>query len=154
MNFLKKYFTLLPAAVLCLGLTACGIRNEDLDAPVVGEDWRTTGIVRDSGTITRDGKDIDVLVCIHASDATFYHDTEEQVLFDSVDYPVTLESNAWEVFKSINFSDLNGDGNSDVTMKFDDGGSELVMVWFWDKESNMFVYQPSDGGFAVIKERR
>ena len=23
------------------------------------------------------------------------------------------------------------DGNSDVTMKFNDGGSELLMVWFW-----------------------
>ncbi len=129
MNLLKKNFALLLAVVLCLGLTACGY-----DYPISGEDWRTTGIVRDSGTITRNGEDTEVLLCVHASDATFYYDTEDQVLFDSVDYPITLESDAWEAFQSIDFADLNGDGNSDVTMKFDDGGSELVIVWFWDAE--------------------
>lgn len=115
MNLLKKNFALLLAVVLCLGLTACGY-----DYPISGEDWRTTGIVRDSGTITRNGEDTEVLLCVHASDATFYYDTEDQVLFDSVDYPITLESDAWEAFQSIDFADLNGDGNSDVTMKFDE----------------------------------
>jgi len=86
MNLLKKNFALLLAVVLCLGLTACGY-----DYPISGEDWRTTGIVRDSGTITRNGEDTEVLLCVHASDATFYYDTEDQVLFDSVDYPITLE---------------------------------------------------------------
>ena len=139
MNLLKKNFALLLAAVFCLGLTACGVSN---DAPVVGKDWRTWGIVRDSGTITRDGEDTVVLVCVHKSNATFYHNTEDQVLFDSVDYPITLEGDAWEMFQGIDFADMNGDGNSDVTMKFDDGGSELLIVWFWDAESAEFVYQP------------
>lgn len=143
-NLLKKIFSLLLASVFCLGLAACGVSNDDLDSPVVGNDWRVTGVVRDSGTITRDGKDTVVLVCIHASDTTFYHDTEDQVLFDSVDYPITLEGNAWEVFQSIDFADLNGDGNSDVTMRFDDGGNELLMVWFWDTEGNQFAYQPGE----------
>lgn len=144
MGLLKKNFALLLAAVLCLCLTACGVSNDDLDPPSVGNDWRVTGVVRDSGTITRDGEDIVVLVCVHASDATFYHDTEDQVLFDSVDYPITLESDAWEAFQSIDFADLNGDSDSDITMKFNDGGNELLMVWFWDTESNQFVYQPEE----------
>lgn len=143
-NLLKKIFSLLLAAVFCLGLTACGAGSHGSDTPVVGNDWRVTGVVRDGGTITRDGEDTDVLVCIHASDATFYHDTEDQVLFDSVNYPITLEGNAWEVFQSIDFADLNGDGNSDVTMRFDDGGNELLMVWFWDTEGNQFAYQPGE----------
>ena len=101
---------------------------------IIGNDWRTWGIVREYGTITRDGEDTVVLVCVHKADATFYLDLEDQVLFDSVDYPITLGDNVWDMFKGIDFADLNGDGNSDVTMKFDDSGSELVMVWIWDTE--------------------
>ena len=160
MNLLKKAFVFLLAAVLCLSLTACGGSGPDVESDVgessdepdpggggdrpdiAGADWRTTGIWRGDGTITRDGEDTDVLLCIHEADADFYYDTEEQVLFDSVDYPITLESDAWEAFQSIAFADLNGDGNSDVIMKFNNGSSELLMVWFWDTESAEFVYQP------------
>ena len=138
----KKNRGLLLALVLCLSLTACGGSNEpDVEPDVGGTDWRTTGIWRSDGTITRDGEDTNVLVCIHQADADFYYDTEEQVLFDSVDYPITLEG---EAFQSVGFADLNGDGNSDVAMKFDDGGRELLRVWFWDTESAEFVYQPEE----------
>ena len=131
MNLLKKNLALLLAVVLCLCLTACGDSNgPDVEPDVVGTDWRTTGIWRGDGTITRDGEDTDVLVCVHKADATFYYNTEDQVLFDFVDYPITLEGDAWEAFQSIDFADLNGDGNSDVTMRFYDGGSDLLMVWF------------------------
>ena len=140
MNLFKKCFAILPAMVLCLSLTAC-VNNEP---DVGGTDWRTTGIWRSDGTITRNGEDTDVLVCIHKADANFYYDTEEQVLFDSVDYPITLESDAWEAFQSIHFDDLNDDGNSDVTMNFNDGGTEILMVWFWDTENERFMYQPDE----------
>lgn len=133
----KKYAGLLLALVLCLSLTACGGSDD-----AAGDDWRNSGEVVGRGIITRDGEDTDVLLCIHAADTEFYYDTEEQVLFDSVDYPITIESDAWEAFQSIDFADLNGDGNSDVTMRFDDGGSDLLMVWFWDTESEQFMYQP------------
>ena len=136
MKHLTKQLALLLAAVLCLFLTACSDRNEP------GSDWRTTGIVRDFGTITRGGKSTKVAVCVHKAEANFYYDTEDQTLFDHVDYPITLEGDAWEMFQSIDFADLNGDGSSDVTMKFKDGGTELLMVWFWDAESNSFLYQP------------
>ena len=137
----KKHTSLLLALVMCLSMTACGGSSEP---DVGGTDWRTTGIWRGDGTITRGGEDTDVLVCVHEADTTFYYDREEQELFDSVDYPITLENDAWEVFRSIDFADLNDDGNSDVTMKFNDGGSELVMVWFWDTESEQYVYQPEE----------
>ena len=119
-------------------------RDSSVYMEVIGQDWRTWGIVRESGTITRDGEDTVVLVCVHASDANFYYDTEDQTLFGYVEYPITLESDAWEAFQGIDFSDLNGDGNSDVTMNFNDGGNELLMVWFWDTESEQFVYQPEE----------
>lgn len=135
MNLLKKNFALLLAVVLCLSLTACGGDNDD----VVGNDWRTTGIACGSGTITRNGEDTDVLVCVHKANASFYYDTEDQMLFDFVDYPITLEGDAWEMFQDIDFADLDSDGNSDVTMMFDDGGSELMMVWFWDPEEGYVI---------------
>ena len=111
---------------------------------IIGDDWRTWGIVRDYGTITRDGEDTVVLVCVHKADATFYYDLEDQVLFGGVEYPITFGDNVWDLFRGIDFTDLNGDGNSDVTMKFNDGGTEIKMVWFWDTESYQFVYQPEE----------
>ena len=59
MNPLKKYFALLLAMVLCLGLTACSGSND-----IIGADWRTWGITRDGGTITCGGEEISVLVCV------------------------------------------------------------------------------------------
>ena len=139
MNLFKKKLALVLALLLCLGLMAC---TDDL--PDIGDDWRVTGVVRGGGTITRDGEDTYVLVCVHSADATFYYDSEDQVLFDSVDYPITLEGNPWEVFQSIDFADRNGDDNSDVAMIFHDGGNTLLMVWFWDAQSAAFVFQPEE----------
>ena len=153
----KKYTSPLVALTLCAVLTACGGDNsndDNLDNSVVGDDWRASGVVCDSGTITRDGKDTAVLVCAHSSNATFYYDKKEQVKFGSVEYPLTLESDAGEAFQSIDFADLNKDGNSDVTMKFNDGGSELLMVWFWNTESNQFAYQPDESQLGEKDEGR
>lgn len=153
MNFLKKYMCLLLALAMCLSLVACGN-----DYPIEGDDWRTTGIVRGDGTITRNGEDTKVLVCVHKSNATFYHDSKNQVLFDSVDYPITLGDNVWDMFEGIDFADLNGDGNSDVTMKFDDGGSEILMTWIWNSEEgyvfreDLSVLPTSDGEYTGLWE--
>ena len=80
---MKKLFALLSALALCLSLAACGGEDDD-PRDVVGGDWRVTGIVRDGGTITRDGEDTDVLVCVHADSADFYLDDEVQTLYDYV----------------------------------------------------------------------
>ena len=118
--------------------------RENGEIEIIGNDWRTWGIIRDSGTITRNGEDTVVLVCVHKADATFYYDSEDQVLFNSVEYPITFGDNVWEIFRGIDFADLNGDGNGDVTMKFDNGGTEIKIVWYWDTENYQFVYQPDE----------
>ena len=62
--------------VLCLSLAACG--NSD---DVAGEDWRTTGVVVGSGTITHTGEgSVDVLVTVDKNSAAFYRDQEQQRL--------------------------------------------------------------------------
>lgn len=47
---LKKIFDLLLATVLCLSLSACG--SSDTDTEGAGDDWRNSGVVVGSGTIT------------------------------------------------------------------------------------------------------
>ena len=158
MSILKKAFGISAAACVCMGMSACSTGSGNSDSDIVGDDWRVTGVVRDSGTITRNGGDTNVLVCVLTEGAAFYYDTKDQLMFDTVFYPtelaqkVALSGDVWGMYKSIDFADLNGDGNSDVTMKFDDSGSELVIVWFWDTENIRFEYQPNESTLPGAEE--
>ena len=149
---MKKLFALILALVLCLSLAACGGQSVDPN-DVVGDDWRVSGIVRDSGTITRGGEDTDVLVCINADSADFYLDEETQTLYDYVNYPITLESDPWEAFQSIDFADRNGDGDSDVAMLFELDGQQVLMVWFWDADTESYVFQPEESQVEVAADQ-
>lgn len=141
---MKKLLVLL-ASLLCLSMTACGGTNSSDDPhDVVGDDWRVTGIVRDSGTITRSGDDIDVLVCINSDSADFYLDEETQTLYGYVSYPITLQSDPWEAFQYIDFADRNGDGNGDVAMLFELDGQQVLMVWFWNTDTETYEFQPEE----------
>lgn len=113
MKILKKSFALLLTTAFCLGLTACGSSDD-----VAGEDWRTTGVVVGSGTITHTGEgSVDVLVTVDENSAAFYRDEQNQILFDSVAFPMTI-SDAKKSFNDISFDDINGDGESDVCVSF------------------------------------
>lgn len=142
---MKKLFSLLLALGLCLGLTACGSGGEDDDPnDVVGGDWRVTGIVRDSGSIARDGEETDVLVCVNRDSADFYYDSEEQTLYGCAAYPAPLQSDPWEAFQSVDFADRNGDGNGDVAMLFQLDGQQVLLVWFWDADADAYTFQPEE----------
>ena len=97
---------------LCLSAAACG-KSDD----TAGDDWRASGAVVDSGTITHGGDSVDVLVTVSESSAAFYRDMPEQVLFDSVSFPVSIPD-AEEAFHAISFDDIDGDGESDVLVRF------------------------------------
>ena len=149
MKILKKYAALLPAVVLCLCLTACFDIFDAPDPPdITGDDWRTWGFICDNGTITRDGVDTKVLVCVYENRTDFFYDSKEQVQFGAVNYPITLLL-AWDKLRGIDFADLNGDGNSDVTITFNDRGSEVVMVLFWDTESEQFGFRTEESQLSV-----
>ena len=139
----KKLFALLAALALCLTVAACGGTQDDTD-DLAGGDWRATGVVRAEGTITRDGGDVYVLVCVNDDDAVFCYDDETYAVYDYVDYPVALESDPWEAFQDIDFADRNGDGNSDAAMLFELDGAGVLMVWFWDAETETFVFRPEE----------
>lgn len=142
---MKKFLVLVLASLLCLSMAACGGTNSSDDPhDVVGDDWRVTGIVRDSGTITRSGDDVDVLVCINSDSADFYLDEETQTLYGYVSYPITLQSDPWEAFQYIDFADRNGDGNGDVAMLFELDGQQVLMVWFWNTDTEAYEFQPEE----------
>lgn len=145
MKHLKQKLALLLAVVLCLSLTACGgsvVEPDEPDDPVYpvepvdvegrGDDWRDSGDVVASGTITHDGSSVDVLVTVDENHAAFYWDQPEQILFDTVSFPVTV-SDAQEYFSDISFDDLDGDGESDVSVGFVYApGDSISMIWIWD----------------------
>ena len=136
MDIRSKYLALILCAGTVLSLAACGG-----DGDVAGDDWRTTGLVAASGTITHDGQSVDVVVTVDEESAAFYWDRPEQLLYDSVKFPMTVP-NARDNFDSISFDDLNGDGETDVTVDFStaDGG-ETHLVWLWEPETR-YVFQP------------
>ena len=130
MNLLKKNFALLLAVVLCLSLTACGGLDD-----VVDDDWRNSDEVVGSGIITHTGEgSVDVLIIVSEYSAAFYWDQPEQVLYDSVSFPITV-LDAKESFSEISLDDIDGDGESDVFVSFVHAPDDITqMVWIWDPE--------------------
>ena len=144
MKLLKKYGSLLLAFVLGLSLTACGDTEE-----AVGDDWRTSGVVVGSGTITHTGEgSVDVLVTVDESSAAFYRDEQSRVLFDSVSFPMTVPD-AEQNFTAISFDDIDGDGESDVYISFIDENNDLMeLVWIWDSEER-YVFREDLSGVTL-----
>lgn len=97
---------------------------------IAGSDWRTWGIIDDSGTLVQDGETIPFCACVHTGNTTLYHDTESQVLLAELDYPAPVE-NAEQRYLGMETADRNGDGNSDVLLRFsqEDGTLELLFCW-------------------------
>lgn len=147
-----KIAALLLVLIMCLCLAACSDDAQDDQDVIVGDDWRVTGVVKGSGTITRGGEDTDVLVCLGTESAEFYYDSYEQVLFDGVDFPTAIENDVLDTLGSIDFADRTGDGNSDVAMIFGEGDDMMLLVWFWDKDSDSFVFQPDESQLAASGE--
>ena len=126
-NRWKHIFIPVLTMALCLSLAACG--NSD---NVAGDDWRTTGMVVGSGTITHDSESVDVLVTVSESSAAFYRDLPEQVLFDSVSFPMNIPD-AEQAFNAISFDDMDDDGESDVLVSFiHENGDATELIWIWD----------------------
>jgi len=148
MNRLKKSLSLLLAVVLCLSLGACGS-----DPELTGDDWRVSGVVAASGTITHDGESVDVLVTVSESSAAFYRDLPEQILFDSVAFPMQIPD-AEQAFNAISFEDLSGDGESDVLVSFIHENNDLTeLIWIWDPVQR-YVFREDLSTVSIEEEGR
>ena len=135
MNLIKKSFAFISATILCLNLTACIYLSDD----TTGDDWRYSGDIVASGTIINADASMDVLVTLDDDGAYFYRDEPEQILFDSVSFPMTIPD-AYLYFNDISFDDIDGDGLSDVSINFVYApGDSTSLVWLWSTK-NGFVF--------------
>ena len=118
-------------------LAACGNQGTT-DDDIAGDDWRTWGTIQDTGTLTHDGQMIDVCICITDTGADLYYDKAEQELYTTVQFPVPLDSAASR-YQGTDYSDLDGDGNSDLQMSFDQDGEYVTYVWYWNTVRGEFM---------------
>lgn len=147
---LKKNFDLLLATVLCLSLSACG--SSDADTEGAGDDWRNSGVVVGSGTITHTNEgSVDVLVTVSPESAAFYRDKAEQILFDSVSFPVNIPD-AEQAFNAISFDDMDGDGESDVLVSFiHENGDITELIWIWDS-AERYVFRKDLSSVTISED--
>ena len=145
---MKKQIGVLLAAflILLLGwaiLPAPAMPSDDPpEEGIAGSDWRTWGIIDDSGTLVQDGETIPFCACVHTGDTTLYHDTESQVLLAELDYPVPVE-NAEQRYLGMETADRNGDGSSDVLLRFSQEDGTLELLFCWDPETGAFRSVPA-----------
>ena len=72
----------------------------------------------------RGGEAIDFCACVHTGDTALYYDTEDQVLLAELVYPAPVE-NAEERYLGMEITDRNGDGSSDILLRFSQGKGTL-----------------------------
>ena len=145
---MKKTMAVLLAAflILLLGwviLPAPARKQEDQpEENIAGTDWRTWGIINDSGTLVQGGETIAFCACVHTQDTTLYYDTEDQVLLAELVYPAPVE-NAEQRYLGMDTADRNGDGSSDVLLRFSQEEGTLELLFCWDPETGTFRSVPA-----------
>lgn len=145
---MKKTMAVLLAAflILLLGwviLPAPARKQEDQpEENIAGTDWRTWGIINDSGTLVQGGETIAFCACVHTQDTTLYYDTEDQVLLAELVYPAPVE-NAEQRYLGMDAADRNGDGSSDVLLRFSQKEGTLELLFCWDPETGTFRSVPA-----------
>lgn len=128
MKHLKNVSAIILSAFLFFSFAAC--KKDD----VAGDDWRVSGMVVGSGLISHGDEEAYVLATVNSKRAEFYWDQEEQVLYDTVDFPFEI-SDVDSASAKVTFSDLNGDDQTDVTVDLSlGGGDDIYFVWLWDSE--------------------
>lgn len=144
---MKKTMGILLAVclLLLLGWTfrPAPARGQDLpEEDIAGSDWRTWGIIDDYGTLLQGGETIAFCACVHTEDTTLYYDTESQVLLAELDYPAPVE-NAEQRYLGMETADRNGDGSSDILLRFSQEDGTLELLFCWDPETGAFRSVPA-----------
>ncbi len=153
---MKKLILTVLCLLLCLSLAACGKHGSGgTGDDVAGRDWRTTGVVAASGTVTRDGNETDILVCLDKNGVKLYYDEPTQRLFDFADFHVPFKSDPRDSFESISFDDITGDLNSDIVLTIN--GKKFQWTWddyigkfeCWETTLEQAEYEPSSVNFVA-----
>ena len=146
-----KKNTLISAAALtlALSLTACGgevitktTDSLDPQGQASASDSEAPASERTAtGTMLLDGKETTVYLEVSDTEINFWGSTSGGKLLTVAKYLETL-AGAAEALKSCDYTDLDEDGNSDLTVEFTfTDGSTASLVWFY-----------ADGGLIYNEE--
>ena len=147
-NFLKKYFALLLALILCLSLAACGGNGDGSH----GRKLRDTDVIIDYGMVTRGGEQTIVFAVCDQNAIYLYCDDDEHALFDTAMLPTEelYDRDVWNedwVLGSMDFRDVTGDNNGDLQATlYHSNMSESNISWHWEEDGG-YVYQPDGSTF-------
>lgn len=115
------------------------------EEPIVGDDWRSWGIIDAFGALDTDEGEVGVCALLYEDRAELYYDQESQALFDILEYPMTLSGEEYEKV-GIEFGDLNGDGHADARVYVEEEFDvPLAMTWLW--EDGALEYAPEESYF-------
>lgn len=144
---MKKQIGVLLAAflILLLGwaiLPAPAMPSDDPpEEDIAGSDWRTWGIIDDSGTLVQDGETIPFCACVHTGNTTLYHDTESRCCGRArLSCPC---GEGEQRYLGMETADRNGDGNSDVLLRFSQEDGTLELLFCWNPETGAFRPVPA-----------
>ena len=147
---MKKNALILAAALtLTLSLTACGgeVITKTTDAlDQQGQTSTSDGEAPDlerpvTGAMLLDGKETTMYLEVSDTEINFWDSTSGGKLLAVAKYPETIVGAA-EALKGCDYTDIDEDGNSDLTAEFTfSDGSTARLVWFY-----------ADGGLIYNEE--
>ena len=150
----KRITALLLALLMLLSFAACKDKPEEeesSDVPVSEskvteeKDWRKEGSFKSTEAVFG-SKVTSFLLSVAEDRTTIWFDESEQKTYGTAIYPEKLTDKEFTRYQ-LELSDLNNDGNADLTVPYLEADGETVNRWYylWDSSIKDFVY---DSEFA------
>lgn len=132
----RKLLIVSAALVLSLALTACGGETVTKTTDSLKQESPASGTKEAApertvtGTMLLDGAETTVYLDVSDTEINFWDSASGGTLLAVAKYPETLIGAA-EALKSCDYTDLDGDGSSELTAEFAFAdGSTASLVWF------------------------
>ena len=157
----KRLLCALSALVMAAGLTACGktaagpetvppapAQSTEAAQPAQSAEAAQSSAPAESGaaertrteTVLLDGQETTAYLDVTDEDIQFWDSPSGGTLLAAARYPKALPGAA-DALESCDLTDLDGDGNSDLSASFRFGEDGAQLLWFY-----------ADGGFAYNEE--
>ena len=156
----KRLLCALSALVMAAGLTACGktaagpetVPPASTQSAEAAQSAQSGGAAQsapaESGAVERtrtetvllDGQETTAYLNVTDEDIQFWDSPSGGTLLAAARYPKALPGAA-DALESCDLTDLDGDGNSDLSASFRFGADSAQLLWFY-----------ADGGFAYNEE--
>ena len=132
----RKLLILSAALILSLALTACGGETATKTTDSLKQESPASGTEEAApertvtGTMLLNGVETAVYLDVSDTEINFWDSASGGTLLAVAKYPETL-TGAAEALKSCDYTDLDGDGSSELTAEFTFAdGSTASLVWF------------------------